>query len=67
MNQAAPTYKNDLNLNNMFWEHYHRWREPTREKLAIELKWAEALRNQPTTDHYDHDKGVPFDVEWTED
>lgn len=67
MNQAAPTFKNDMNLNNMFWEHYHRWREPTREKLAVELKWAEALRNRPTTDHYDHDKGTKHDIEWTED
>ena len=51
----------------MFFEHYHRWREPTRKALDIELKWAEALRNRPQTDHYDHDKGTKFDVEWTED
>ena len=30
---------NDLDLNNMFHEHYHRWREPTREALAVELKF----------------------------
>ncbi len=67
MSQAAPSFRNDLNLNNMFFEHYHRWREPTREKLAIELKWAEALRNRETTHHYDHDKGSKYDVEWSED
>ena len=67
MSQAAPTFRNDLNLNNMFFEHYHRWREPTREKLAIELKWAEALRNRETTHHYDHDKGTKYDVEWSDD
>jgi len=25
------------------------------------------LRNRPTTDHYNHDKGTKYDVEWTED
>jgi len=39
MNQVAPGFKNDLDLNNMFHEHYHRWREPTREALAVELKF----------------------------
>lgn len=67
MNQFAPSYRNDLDLNNMFFEHYHRWREPTREAYAVELKFQETLRNQPTTDHYDHDKGTKFDVEWSED
>lgn len=39
MNQAAPSFANPLHLNNMFFEHYHRWREPTREALAVELKF----------------------------
>ena len=67
MNQVAPGFANPLHLNNMFFEHYHRWREPTREALAVELKFQETLRNRPTTDHYDHDKGDKYDVEWTED
>jgi hypothetical protein len=57
----------DMHLNNMFFEHYHRWREPTRELLDVEIRFQEALRNQPTTDHYDHDKGTPYDVDWTEE
>lgn len=67
MNQVAWGFRNDLNLNNMFFEHYHRWREPTRELLDVEKRWQEALKNQPTTDHYDHDKGTKYDVDWTED
>lgn len=51
----------------MFYEHYHRWREPTRELLDVEIRFQEALRNQPTTHHYDHDKGTKYDVDWTED
>ena len=39
MNQAALTFRNNLDLNNMFFEHYHRWREPTREAYAVELKF----------------------------
>lgn len=34
MNQLAARFKDDLCLNNMFFEHYHRWREPTVESLA---------------------------------
>lgn len=67
MNMMAPSFRGDLQLNNMFYEHYHRWREPTRELLDVEIRFQEALRNQPTTDHYDHDKGTHFDIDWTED
>lgn len=67
MNQFAPSFRNELDLNNMFYEHYHRWREPTRELLDVEIRFQEALRNQPTTTHYDHDKGTKYDVDWTED
>ena len=67
MNAGAPSFANEPRLNNMFFEHYHRWREPTRELLNVDLKWQEELRNRPTTSHYDHDKGTKYDVEWTED
>jgi hypothetical protein len=67
MNQFAESFKNPLHLNNMFFEHYHRWREPTREDLDIDKKWKKQLADRPTTDHYDHDKGSKFEVEWTED
>lgn len=36
MNRVAFGFRNDLNLNNMFFEHYHRWREPTRELYDVE-------------------------------
>jgi hypothetical protein len=40
MNQAALSFASPLHLNNMFFEHYHRWREPAaRELLEIEKKW----------------------------
>ena len=53
----------------MFFEFYHRWREPTRTWFSQtqEINYAETLKNQPTTDHYDHDKGTENDVEWTEE
>lgn len=67
MSQAAPSFMNPLYLNNMFYEHYSRWREPTRELMDIEKKWQKAMNTLPTTDHYDHDKGTKHDVEWAED
>ena len=42
MNQVTFGFREDENLNNMFFEHYHRWREPTREKWEVELRWEEA-------------------------
>jgi len=51
----------------MFFEHFHRWREPTRADMAIEKKWKAQLAARPTTDHYDHDKGDKFDVEWSDE
>lgn len=51
----------------MFFEHYHRWREPNRELLNIEKKWQEQLAARPVAHHYDHGKGTKYDVEWTED
>jgi len=67
MSFFSPSHFTPLTLNNMFFEHYHRWREPTRAAWGPELKWQEELRNRPTTDHYDHGKGSKYDVEWTED
>jgi hypothetical protein len=51
----------------MFFEHYHRWREPTVETIASRPRFLEKLRNRPTTHHYDHEKGTKYDVDWTED
>ena len=67
MNQFIASDDDQLHLNNMFFEHYHRWREPTSEIIAARPRFLEALRNRPTTHHYDHDKGTKYDVEWTED
>lgn len=53
----------------MFFEFYHRWREPTRTWFSQtqELNHAETLKNRPTTSHYDHDKGDKWEVEWRDD
>jgi len=39
MTQIAPSFRDDLHLNNMFFEHFHRWREPTRELFEVEKKY----------------------------
>lgn len=39
MSFFSPSHFTPLTLNNMFFEHYHRWREPTREAWGPELKW----------------------------
>jgi len=67
LNQVYTDFIEPLHLNNMFFEHYHRWREPTRQQMQVELNWQEQLRNRPVAHHYDHDKGTKYDVEWTED
>jgi hypothetical protein len=51
----------------MFFEHYHRWREPTRKQMSVEREFQAQLDARPTTTHYDHGKGSKYDVEWTED
>ena len=51
----------------MFFEHYHRWREPNREMISIEKKWEDQLKARPKTHHYNHSRGCKYDVEWTED
>jgi hypothetical protein len=45
MNQRATSFASEPMLDNMFFEHYHRWREPTRELLDVEIRWQEALKN----------------------
>lgn len=39
MNQLAISFRQPLHLNNMFFEHYHRWREPSSDALNLELKF----------------------------
>jgi hypothetical protein len=53
----------------MFFDFYHRWREPTRTWFSQtqEINYKETLKNRPKTHHYDHDKGTKYDVEWSED
>ena len=60
-------YNTPITLNNKFFDHFHRWREPERPAFAGELKLAEEIRNLPTTDHYDHDKGTKYEIEWTDE
>lgn len=68
-NQVESIRNTNQHYNNMFFEFYHRWREPTRTWFSQtqEINYAETLKNRPTTDHYDHDKGSEFEVEWTEE
>jgi hypothetical protein len=53
----------------MFFDFYHRWREPTRTWLSQtqEINFQETLKKREHAHHYDHDKGTEFDVEWTEE
>lgn len=68
LTQVSPDFKNPLHLNNMFWEHFHRWREPAKRDLySIEKRWKAQLDARPQTTHYNHGKGSKYDVEWTED
>ena len=68
-NQEALTDKPDSQLENIHFEYYHRWREPTRTWFSQtqELNHQETLKNRPTTTHYDHDKGSKYEVEWRDD
>ena len=54
---------------NMFFEFYHRWREPTRKWLSQtqEINFWKTLEERPTTSNYNHEKGSENDVEWSED
>jgi len=68
-NQIASIMDQNQHLNNMFFEFYHRWREPTRTWMSQtqEIDFQKEIDALPTTDHYDHEKGSKYDVEWTED
>jgi hypothetical protein len=59
MAQAAPEFRNLSHLNNMFFEHFHRWREPAKRELyEIEKEWQAALDARPVAHHYNHGKGT---------
>jgi len=53
----------------MFFEFYHRYREPTRTWFSQtqEINHKKRLDDRPTTTHYDHDRGNKYEVEWTND
>ena len=66
--QATATAQKYETLNNKYFEYYHRWHEPKHSVITeSETKFKEALKNRPTTSHYDHDKGTKYEVEWRED
>lgn len=69
LNQHSHTFERDGHLNNMNFEWYHRWREPTRTWFSEtqELNFQKMKDNRPTTHHYDHDKGDKWEVEWRDD
>ena len=68
LNHVEHSKSLDSRLNNRFFEYYHRWREPTRSYIyqTQEINFQETLANRPTTDHYDHDKGGSYEIEWKE-
>ena len=68
-NQIESIRNTNQHLNNMFFGFYHRWREPTRTWFSQtqEINFQETLKNREHAHHYDHDKGTPYDVEWTEE
>jgi hypothetical protein len=69
-NQTAHSEdKVHSHLDNINFEFYHRWREPTRKWFSQtqEINHQKTLANRPTTSHYDHDKGHKWEVEWRDD
>ena len=68
-NQIAHGESAGDHLDNLNFEFYHRWREPTRTWFSQtqEINYKKTLENRPTTNHYDHDKGDKWEVEWRED
>ena len=58
-----------MHLDNLFFEFFHRWREPTRTWFSQtqEINHWEMLKNRPTTTHYDHGRGNKYEVAWTYD
>ena len=67
--QVSPCEDSSFHLNNMYFEYFHRWREPTRTWFSQtqEINFQETLKNRPTTKHYDHDKGDKYEIEWRDD
>lgn len=67
--QIAPMEDADFHFTNMYFEFYHRWREPTRTWFSQtqEINFQEHLKNRPTTTHYDHDRGDRYEIEWRDD
>lgn len=68
-NQVAHMESANFHLDNMNFEYYHRWREPTRTwySKTQHTNFNKALDARPTTSHYDHDKGDKWEVEWRDD
>lgn len=68
-NNQETTTVCDPELDNINFEFYHRWREPTRTWFSQtqEINYHEHLKNRPTTSHYDHDKGASYEIEWRDD
>lgn len=57
-----------ITATNKFFDHYHRFREPKNKYIPQTWQdtWLER-ENAPTTEHFDHDRGTKYDVEWTND
>lgn len=68
-NQVAHGENVHGHLDNINFNYYHRWREPTRTWFSQtqEINFKKALADRPTTSHYDHDKGDKWEVEWRDD
>jgi hypothetical protein len=54
---------------NMYFEYFHRWREPTRTWYSEtqEIEFQKIKDSRPSTKHYDHDRGDKYEIEWRED
>lgn len=63
------SHSSDFNLDNKYFEYYHRWREPTRtwRSQTQEIEHEELLASIPIDPHPDPRQISPYEVEWTED
>jgi hypothetical protein len=63
------TKQTDYSIDNMFFEYYHRWREPTRtwRSQTQELDHEALLASLPEDAHPDPRKLAKHEIEWTED
>ena len=68
-NQIAHGENVHSHMDNINFEFYHRWREPTRTWFSQtqEINYKKALEDRATTSHYDHDRGDKWEVEWRDD